>query len=156
MKQVLNKIKEILENSDDLTYLKVVKIAQLIEFRQLMSANLTPFVLIVPNYDTEKASDAYDLLENDISVSLYVCLFDRDSTEALMGEGAKRGILDIVNDIKTVLKNNKNLDGLVEMQFPTIESGYIEGLHASGVYAGYDIKVTYRRMLSDDMYHNVQ
>jgi hypothetical protein len=152
-KEILLKVKDVLDNDANLSYLKAVEVTMLAKATSLL--NRCPFVIINAGRLYKKESDVYNIEESVFEVVLFVCQYDYNSEVAFLGLGTKKGILDISEDIITSLKSNKNLDGLTEVMFEDIKEYYVETTNDKFTesYATYFIIVKYRILKDDEFYH---
>ena len=152
-KEILLKVKEILDNDVNLSYLEAVEVSMLAKATSLL--NRAPFVIVTAGRTLRSESDAFNLEQVIFEVVLFVSQYDFEAGIAFLGTGSKKGILDISEDIIKSLKGNKTLDCLVEIMYEDIESHYLETTEDkyNESWASYFIIVKYRLLQSDEFYH---
>jgi hypothetical protein len=99
---ILKKLRDILEEATELSYIKKVFVGN----REEIYGDLYPCIMLETPADRMSSVIEGNVQENAFVIQIYPCLLTRDREKALIGDTTEKGIMDVINDIKTVIYSN--------------------------------------------------
>ena len=104
---IVSALKTALEGASGLSYVKQVLLGN----RQIDTITLYPTIIIEPIGEQE-SQEVYNVFENKLIVSVMGLINVTNPDKQLVGDANTKGVLDVVNDLKTALDADYTLGGV--------------------------------------------